>query len=73
MIVKVLMEAGIKDLTLAGFDGYSIKHANYYKRDMEYDFAKQKIDYLNKYTKDFLDGVKDRISVKFLTKSHYEG
>ncbi len=72
MLIKLLMQVGVKDVTLAGFDGYSIKHANYYKRDMEYDLAKQKVDYLNKYTKDFLDGIKDKVSVKFITKSHYE-
>ena len=59
-------------LTLAGFDGYSEKHANYYKRDMEYDFLKAREDYLNAYTKNFIDSVKDKIEIDFLTPSQYE-
>ncbi len=72
MLIKVLIDAGVKNLTLAGFDGYSEKHANYYKRDMEYDFVKARGDYLNDYTKSFIDSVKDKIDIEFLTHSHYE-
>ena len=72
MLLKALMELGIDKVTLAGFDGYSVRAANYYKNSMEYDFVKKKAKYLNEYVINFLDGIKDRMTVSFLTKSHYE-
>ncbi|MBO5416549.1 MAG: aldolase catalytic domain-containing protein [Clostridia bacterium] len=72
MLIKALADIGVGKVALAGFDGYSIKSANYYNRAMEYDFVKKKADYINKYTRDFLDSIKDRIEVEFVTKSHYE-
>ena len=39
---------------------------------MEYDFIKKKVGYLNTYVTEFLESVKDQITVEFLTKSHYE-
>lgn len=72
MLLKTLVDVGVERVALAGFDGYSIKSANYYNRAMEYDFVKKKADYLNKYTKDFLDSLKDKLEIKFVTTSHYE-
>lgn len=72
MLIKALLACDIKKLTLAGFDGYSVRNSNYYKHNMEYDFVKKKADYLNRYTRDFLDSIKDKVEVEFLTHSHYE-
>ncbi|MBQ7384646.1 MAG: aldolase catalytic domain-containing protein [Clostridia bacterium] len=72
MLLKTLADIGVEKVALAGFDGYSIKSANYYNRAMEYDFVKKKADYLNKYTKDFLESIKDKVKVEFVTSSHYE-
>ena len=38
----------------------------------EYDFIKKKVGYLNAYVTEFLESVKDQLTVEFLTKSHYE-
>lgn len=73
MLLKALISLGVQEVVLAGFDGYSSEASNYFNRNMEYDFVKNMADYLNQYTKDFLNGVKDVIKVKFLTKSRYNG
>ena len=72
MLMKVLIDCGVKKISLAAFDGYSAKNTNYYKRAMEYDFVKKKADYLNTYTKEFLQSVNNKVEVEFVTTSHYE-
>ncbi len=72
MLLKALLNMGVKKVTLAGFDGYSPRSANYFRSSMEYDFVKRKAEYLNKYTSDFIESIEDRMSVDFLTRSHYE-
>lgn len=71
MLLKLLIGLNVKEVTLCGFDGYSEETSNYYNLDMEYDFVKNKVKYLNRYVKTFLDSVKDKISVKFITESKY--
>ena len=72
MMLRALMELGIKEVTLAGFDGYSNRRANYYKSGMEYDFVKENVAYLNAYMMNFLQQHKDALTVHFLTKTKYE-
>lgn len=72
MLLKLLMDLDISEVTLAGFDGYSKNEANFATESMEYDFIRKKARKLNKYTTDFLASIKDRMQVTFLTKSHYE-
>lgn len=72
MLLKTLIKAGVKDIGLAGFDGYSESEINYFNTNMEYSFAKEKAQYLNNYAKNFLRNNKDIINIEFITKSHYE-
>ncbi len=72
MILKVLMRCGIREVNLAGFDGYSGTDANYLDEGKEYEFAKQKADYLNNYMSEFIRANKDAIKVKFLTDTRYD-
>lgn len=72
MLLKALISIGVDKVQLAGFDGYSLRASNYVQASMEYDFIKKKVSYLNTYVTEFLDSVKDQITVEFLTKSHYE-
>ena len=71
MFLKALIRMGVKKVTLAGFDGYSKRAHNYFDMEMQYDFVKDKAEYLNRYTTEFLAKVKDRLEVVFLTESHY--
>ena len=72
MLIKALLNAGVGRVTLAGFDGYSKNSANYISTSMEYDFIKDKAEYLNQYTSTFLNSVKEKMKVHFLTDSKYE-
>lgn len=71
MFIKALIRIGVKRVELAGFDGYFSDRKNYFNASMEYDFAKEKAEYLNNYTRTFLAEVKGQIEVKFLTESKY--
>lgn len=71
MFLRVLKNIGARDIALAGFDGYSADHMNYYNTNMEYDFAKEKAQYLNDYTNEFLNKNKDCLSIRFITKTFY--
>ena len=71
MLLKLLLELGVKKISFAGCDGYSAKHANYYSRAMEYDFVKHRVDRLNSYMRDYLRKIKDSVALEFVTPSHY--
>lgn len=71
MLLKAMIQIGVKKVTLAGFDGYSKSEDNYFDISREYSFVKEKADYLNKYVKLFLVKVEKDIQVESLTTSHY--
>lgn len=71
MLLKAFIKMGINKVTVAGFDGYSGQDNNYIHTDMEYDFIKEKAEYLNNYTRDFLEGHKSELTVDFITESQY--
>ena len=71
MFLKLLMDFGVKEVTLAGFDGYSSRSANYANAAMEYDFIRAKAESLNVYMSEYLQKIKDVLSVRFLTETHY--
>ena len=72
MLLRVLMRAGVPGVVLAGFDGYSVdKESDYYASQMEYEFVKQKGEAINADVNRFLSEIKDRMSVRFLTKTEY--
>ena len=73
MLLKAIVQMGRKEVYLAGFDGYSATRPNYFNRNLEYDFIKNKALYLNEYTRRFLAENKKRLRVKFLTPSFYCG
>ena len=73
MMLKVLIKTSVKQVLLAGFDGYSAQSENYFNGQMEYHFIREKAKELNRYTIDFLSSVRDRLKVEFLTPSLYEG
>ena len=72
MLLKVLLSIGCARVHLAGFDGYSSETDNYHNMEMEYDFVKSKAEYLNRYISGFLNGIKDRMEVHFLTDTRYD-
>ena len=71
MMLKALIRFDCKKVTLAGFDGYSARRTNFFASGMEYDFIKKKADDLNAYMTAFLESVKDKIEISFLTETRY--
>lgn len=72
MLLRLLVKAGVKKVSLAGFDGYTADSINYYDEDKEYDFLKEKADYLNNYGRTFFKEIADKTEVAFVTDSRYE-
>ncbi len=71
MLFKLFMKIGVKQVALVGFDGYTPDTVNYFDRNMEYSFVKEKADSLNAYGKNFITQNKEAIQVEFVTQSHY--
>ena len=72
MLIRLLVEIDIKNVALAGFDGYTPDDVNYLDANMEYSFVKEKADALNKSGRDFFDKVKNDIHIEFVTRSYYQ-
>ena len=72
MAIKMLLKTDCRNVALAGFDGYSISSSNYVDELMEYDFIKQKLQYLNSYTSNYLRQAKRELNIQFITDTRYE-
>ena len=72
MFLKILMKTEVKNVALAGFDGYSGTDDNYFDEGKEYTLAKIKADYLNKYMSEFITINKDKIKIEFVTTTKYK-
>lgn len=72
MLLKLLKNIGVKEVSCAGFDGYSDKEDNYFDPSMEYGFVKSEAKYLNKHMKNVISDVRKEMSISFLTYSAYE-
>ncbi len=72
MLLKVMIQLGIRKVALGGLDGYVVdKDSNYINPNMEYQFIKAKADSLNQYVMTKLDEWKDVLQVEFITDSVY--
>jgi 4-hydroxy 2-oxovalerate aldolase len=71
MLLRTLNSFGVREVTLAGFDGYSPRRTNYYESELEYDFVRKKAEYLNTYMTDFLKEIGKTMQVRFLTDTRY--
>lgn len=71
MLLKFLREIGVKEVALAGFDGYTADDVNYYEKKMEYGFIREKAQSLNGYARRFLKEYERTVSLTFVTDSYY--
>jgi len=72
MIMKLLTRLGVKEVNLAGFDGYTSSPGdNYFNVAMEYAFIKEKAAVLNEYTRNSLEKLSENVKINFITKSRY--
>jgi 4-hydroxy 2-oxovalerate aldolase len=73
MALKVLITSGVKDVALAGFDGYSLsKESDYFSSKMEYDFSKQMGQVINAYVDTKLATMKSDLNFQFITPTLYK-
>lgn len=72
MLLKVLMKSGVKDVALAGLDGYSSNEDNYYSSQMEYDFAKRLGKEINDYVNKILPTINKKMNLNFITQTLYK-
>ncbi|MDR1974817.1 MAG: aldolase catalytic domain-containing protein [Bacteroidales bacterium] len=73
MLLRVFVKVKVRNVALAGFDGYSSdRETNYYSSEMEYQQAKQKGNEINKDVSKFLSSIKDNLSFKFITSTLYK-
>ena len=73
MLIRILHNAGVSKILLAGFDGFDVDSSiNYavsaYKKSMDYDTIKKKNDDISKQLKLALSGV----SYEFITPTKYK-
>ena len=72
MLLKLLIDLGVKHVTIAGMDGYSGQQSvNYYDSNLEYDFSSvaEKRNYL---IAEELHAINKVMKIQFLTPSMYE-
>ncbi len=72
MMVRLLIRIGVKEVALAGFDGYTPDDVNYLDSNMEYSFVKEKADSLNESGRNFFREVRDKLNIQFVTTSFYQ-
>lgn len=72
MLIKLLQKVGVKELFLAGFDGYSPDDVNYFDSNKEYSFVRAKANSLNEYAKTFFTEQKPFVHIHFITTSRYQ-
>lgn len=72
MLLKTFKDIGVREVYLAGFDGYSEETMNYFNTNMEYSNVRELADYLNNYTNTFLQTNRKSLNVTFVTSTKYE-
>ena len=73
MLLKVLKRVNVKEIYLAGFDGYIGDGVdNYIEKNMEYIFTQEQADEINFYVKKVINDYKKSIPIYFVTDSLYQ-
>ena len=72
--LNLLKACGVKDVKLAGFDGFDVNiNENYFDPNMRHPVTVEQVERRNSYYKGFIDRVKESgVNVEFVTPSKYE-
>ena len=72
--LKLLQACGVKDIILAGFDGFSVNiNDNYYDPNMRHPVNAEQAERRNAYYKDLIKRIsRTGIKISFITKSMYQ-
>lgn len=72
MMLNILIHMGIKEVYIAGMDGYETGNTvNYVHSGLEYDFSEEALLERNNYIKADIEKKQGQITVKFITDSLY--
>lgn len=72
MCVNLLIHLGVKNVCLAGLDGYDTDNrGNYVNSGLEYDFSPEVLKLRNELIKKEFAGKAGKIDIEFLTESVY--
>ena len=73
MVFKLLENAQVSELILAGFDGFSTNiNENYSNPSMRKPVSEEQATRRNKFYKDLINKLSENIKVTFLTESVYK-
>lgn len=73
MCLNMLVAMGIKEVALAGLDGYDVNsRGNYVNSGLEYDFTPEMIKKRNELIIDELSKIRSKINILYLTESIYK-
>lgn len=73
MVMNLLAECGVKELLLAGFDGFHVNvNKNYYDKSMNHQITAEQAEKRNSFFSSYIKNLRKRIPVKFLTGSVYD-
>lgn len=71
MLLKVLIDKNVRQISCAGLDGYSQTGDNYIDSNMEYWFARREAEKINTYVRNFVIDAKKQCDINFLTTTYY--
>lgn len=72
MLLKILIKIGVKNIALAGFDGYIRGGGtNYITPEMEHVFIREKAEEINQDVRNSLKRIKGQYELQFITNSLY--
>lgn len=72
MLIGLLRDAGVKEIMIAGMDGYSTsKGSDYYSKQLNYDFSAQ-ADRRNKLIGESIRKLAKEVAIRFITPTIYE-
>lgn len=73
MALKVMLRSNVEEISLAGFDGYSLsKESDYFSSKMEYEFSKRMGQEINANVDKTLSEIKTRLKIQFITPTLYK-
>jgi len=72
MLIKLMINLGVKSIKLAGYDGYSYDaYTSYAEKDMVFVKRNAVVDALNKGMKRMLSEFSKQVKIEFITKTKY--
>ena len=71
MLLRLLMSIGVKEVAVAGMDGYSTYQSkDYFDKKLEYDFSKE-AEFRNTLISEELKELRKSMKIRFITPSYY--